>query len=75
MGIPIAAMPGAGFELVEGYYIPPMMFTENEAIAMILGSGLFIQQAAGLLNQAADSALAKIKVVSAQAGSGEGPKH
>src|SRR5688572_22685735 len=63
MGIPIAAMPGEGFELVEGYYIPPMMFTENEAISMILGSRLLTQQAAGSLIQSADSALAKIKVV------------
>ena len=49
MGIPIASLPGEGFELVEGYYIPPLMFTENEAVAMILGSRLLTQQAAGSL--------------------------
>ncbi|HAV78388.1 MAG TPA: hypothetical protein DCX53_13655 [Anaerolineae bacterium] len=62
MGVPIAAMPGEGFELVEGYYIPPLMFTENEAVAMILGSRLLSQQAAGSLTQGAESALAKISV-------------
>jgi predicted DNA-binding transcriptional regulator YafY len=62
MGIPIAALPGEGFELVEGYYLPPLMFTENEAIALLLGSRLLSQQAAGSLTQSADSALAKIKV-------------
>lgn len=62
MGIPIAAMPGEGFELVEGYYIPPLMFTENEAISMILGSRLLTQQAAGSLVQGASQALAKIMV-------------
>lgn len=62
MGIPIAALPGEGFELVEGYYISPLMFTENEAIALILGSRLLTQQAGGSLTQGADSALAKIKV-------------
>ena len=62
MGVPIAAMPGEGFELVEGYYIPPLMFTENEAVAMMLGSRLLFQQAAGSLNRGADSALAKITV-------------
>lgn len=62
MGIPIAAMPGEGFELVEGYYLPPLMFTENEAVALLLGSRLLIQQSAGSLTQSADSALAKIKV-------------
>jgi len=62
MGVPIAAMPGEGFELVEGYYIPPLMFTENEAVALILGSRLLFQQAAGSLTGSADSALAKITV-------------
>lgn len=63
MGIPIAALPGEGFELVEGYYLPPLMFTENEAVALLLGSRLLSQQAAGSLTQSADSALAKINVV------------
>ncbi len=62
MGVPIASLPGEGFELVEGFYIPPLMFNENEAVAMILGSRLLTQQAAGSLTQSADSALAKIKV-------------
>ncbi|HMD82763.1 MAG TPA: YafY family protein [Anaerolineales bacterium] len=62
MGIPIAAMPGEGFELVEGYYIPPLRFTENEAISMILGSRLLTQQAAGSLVQGVSQALAKIIV-------------
>lgn len=62
MGVPIAALPGEGFELVEGYYIPPLMFTENEAVAMILGSRLLTQQAAGSLIRSADQALAKITV-------------
>ena len=62
MGIPIAALPGEGFELVEGYYIPPLMFTENEAVALILGSRLLTQQAAGSLTQNASQALAKLTV-------------
>ena len=62
MGIPLAALPGEGFELVEGYYLPPLTFTDNEAIALLLGSRLLTQQSAGSLTQSADSALAKIKV-------------
>jgi predicted DNA-binding transcriptional regulator YafY len=62
MGIPLAALPGEGFELVEGYYLPPLMFTENEAVALILGSRLLTQQATGSLAQGVDSALTKIKV-------------
>ena len=62
MGIPLAALPGEGFELVEGYYLPPLMFTENEAVALLLGSRLLTQQSVGSVSQSADSALAKIKV-------------
>jgi predicted DNA-binding transcriptional regulator YafY len=62
MGIPLAALPGEGFELVEGYYLPPLMFTESEAVALILGSRLLMQQSTGSLSQSAESALAKIKV-------------
>ena len=58
----MSALPGEGFELVEGYYLPPLMFTENEAVALLLGSRLLTQQSAGSLTQSADSALAKIKV-------------
>src|SRR5688572_16133736 len=62
MGIPITALPGEGFELVEGYYLSPLMFTEKEAVALLLGSRLLTQQSAGSLSQSAVSALAKIKV-------------
>lgn len=62
MGIPIASLPGEGFELVDGYYIPPLMFSENEAVAMMLGSRLLMQQAAGSLPRSASQALAKLTV-------------
>jgi predicted DNA-binding transcriptional regulator YafY len=62
MGIPIASLPGEGFDLVEGFFLPPLMFNENEAIALALGLRLLTQQAAGSLTQSADSASAKIKV-------------
>jgi predicted DNA-binding transcriptional regulator YafY len=62
MGIPLAALPGEGFELVEGYYLPPLMFTEKEAVSLLLGSRLLMQQSAGSVSQSAGSALAKIKV-------------
>lgn len=63
MGIPIASLPGEGFELVEGFYVPPLMFTKEEAIALLLGLRLLTQQAACSLIRTAESSLAKIKVV------------
>jgi predicted DNA-binding transcriptional regulator YafY len=63
MGVPIASLPGEGFELVEGYYVPPLMFTKNEAVALLLGTQFLTQQAAGSVTQSAETALAKIKIV------------
>lgn len=62
MGIPLTALLGEGFELVEGYYIPPLMFSENEAVAMILGARLLMQQAAGSITQGAHQAITKLTV-------------
>lgn len=63
MGIPIASLPGEGFELVEGFYVPPLMFKEEEAVVLTLGLRLLTQQASGSLTPNAESALAKIQVV------------
>lgn len=34
-GVPIFTEDGKGYSLIEGYRIPPVMFTENEANALI----------------------------------------
>lgn len=62
MGVPIVSLPGEGYELIEGYYLPPLIFTDNEAIALFLGARLLIQQAAGALTSNAEDALSKISV-------------
>lgn len=62
MGVPIVSLPGEGYELMEGFYLPPLIFTHNEAIGLFLGSQLLIQQAAGALTINAEQALAKISV-------------
>jgi predicted DNA-binding transcriptional regulator YafY len=59
--VPIVSLPGEGYELAEGYYLPPLNFTETEAVAMILGIELLKQQAAGSITLGADGALDKIK--------------
>jgi predicted DNA-binding transcriptional regulator YafY len=55
-------LPGEGYELIEGFYLPPLIFTDNEAIALFLGARLLVQQAAGALTTDAEHALAKISV-------------
>ncbi|GAB4454008.1 MAG: YafY family protein [Anaerolineae bacterium] len=62
MGVPIVALPGEGYELMEGFYLPPLLFTPAEATALFLGGKMLIQHAAGSVADAAQQALAKIKV-------------
>lgn len=59
-GVPIVSLPGEGYELMDGYYLPPINFTETEAIALILGTELLKQQAAGSVTTGATQAIDKI---------------
>lgn len=38
-GIPIVSMMGQGYQLAEGYFLPPLAFTEDEATLILLGLG------------------------------------
>jgi len=60
-GVPIVSLPGEGYELMPGYYLPPLNFTENEAVALILGTQLLKQQASGSVTIGALQALDKIR--------------
>lgn len=61
-GVPVVSLPGAGYALVEGFYLPPLVFSDNEALALILGARLFRQQASGALASDAEQALTKLLV-------------
>src|SRR3990172_7910115 len=39
-GIPVAAMPGEGYRLAPGFHLPPIAFTVDEAVQLLLGSDL-----------------------------------
>lgn len=58
MGIPIIAQAGNGYSLMEGYFLPPLVFTPAEASAIFLGVRMLA--ASGNLPQEADSVLEKI---------------
>lgn len=45
-GVPIASESGVGYSLLRGYHLPPVMFSDEEAIALILGSEFFRQSSA-----------------------------
>ncbi len=42
-GVPIVTEEGKGYTLMEGYRIPPIMFTENQANALILAEQLVLK--------------------------------
>lgn len=60
MGVPIVALPGEGYTLMEGFYLPPLVFTPAEATALFLGARMLALQAAGRLPADAEQALTKI---------------
>ena len=39
-GIPLSFEPGKGYFIMQGFHLPPVMFTENEASAMLLAEKL-----------------------------------
>ena len=62
LGVPVESEPGryGGYRLRPGYKLPPLMFTEEEALVLILG--LMASRRAGVLAEApaVEGALAKI---------------
>jgi predicted DNA-binding transcriptional regulator YafY len=63
IGVPIAALPGEGYELMEGYYLRPLVFTPDEAGALALAAQMFLSQASGRVAAAGQTALAKITAI------------
>lgn len=37
-GVPIVGAPGMGYSLMEGYFLPPISFTAEEAVALLVGA-------------------------------------
>ena len=63
MGIPVYSERGpyGGFSLVRGYKMPPLVFTLEEAVAIVLGTGIVEEMWGELYRDAARGALAKIE--------------
>lgn len=62
-GVPIFTEDGKGYSLMEGYRIPPVMFTENEANALITIEQLVLKNSDSSLVAAYAEAINKIKAV------------
>jgi predicted DNA-binding transcriptional regulator YafY len=62
-GIPIIGESGIGYSVMEGYRLPPVMFTQEEASSLLLGSKLVHQFTDVTVRKYFDSAMFKIKAV------------
>lgn len=62
-GIPIVTEEGKGYSLVEGYQLPPVMFTEEEALALVTAEQLIQQNKDASLIQQYESAVTKLKAI------------
>jgi len=62
-GAPIEGEPGLGYVLKPGFMLPPLMFSEDEIEALVLGSRWVSDRADHTLAHAARNAMAKIVAV------------
>ncbi|AMO92920.1 WYL domain protein [Collimonas fungivorans] len=64
LGAPVEGEAGLGYVLRAGFFLPPLMFSEDELEALVLGASWVKQQGDDGLAQAAKSALSKIAAAS-----------
>lgn len=62
-GIPITTEDGKGYSILEGYHLPPVVFTEDEANALITVERLMMNNKDASLSDNVGSALEKIKAI------------
>jgi len=62
-GIPIVTEEGMGYSIMEGYHIPPVLFTEDEANALVTIEQLAIKNKDASLVENISSGIEKIKAI------------
>lgn len=62
-GVPIVTEEGKGYCIMDGYKLPPIMFTEAEAYALITSEQIIMRNKDSSLKQGYSEAIAKIKAV------------
>lgn len=62
-GVPVIGEAGIGYSVMEGYRLPPVMFTQEEAIALLLSAKMSNPLAGDAVNKELEKALFKIKSV------------
>ncbi|HEY4788394.1 MAG TPA: YafY family protein [Bacteroidales bacterium] len=62
-GVPLGAEPGKGYYLVDGYHLPPVMFTHEEASAMLTAEKMVEKLTDRSVSDHFQSAMMKIRSV------------
>jgi predicted DNA-binding transcriptional regulator YafY len=62
-GVPVVSSPGQGYSLMEGYFLPPLSFSTDEAVTLLLGADYMAQNFDAEYRTAARSTISKIEVV------------
>ncbi|WP_158825846.1 helix-turn-helix transcriptional regulator [Mucilaginibacter lacusdianchii] len=62
-GVPILTQDGKGYTLMEGYRVPPVMFTESEASALVIAEQMVTKSGDNSLVKEYLAAIGKIKAV------------
>ena len=62
-GVPVLSEAGRGYTLMEGYRLPPVMFTRSEAAALLTGEKLLQKQSSRHLLEDYRSAMEKVRAV------------
>ncbi|BCA62825.1 bacterial regulatory protein [Sphingomonas sp. HMP9] len=62
-GVPIDGEAGVGYVMRSGYYLPPLMFTREEIVALVAGIRMVRAWGGMAMSRAANEALVKIELV------------
>jgi predicted DNA-binding transcriptional regulator YafY len=62
-GVPVIGEAGTGYSIMEGYRLPPVMFTQEEAAALLMGSKLTQKMTDSSVQKNYDDAMFKIQSV------------
>lgn len=62
-GVPILSEPGVGYSIMDGYKLPPVMFTREEAASFVAAEKLVAKYTDKVLEQNFSSAMYKVKSV------------
>lgn len=73
-GVPVIGAPGAGYSLMEGYFLPPLSFTVEEAVTLLIGTDFVEQKFDADYGEKARSSRSKIEAILPESVSRETPK-